>query len=718
MRRSAAVKTWVWRPVVLSLLLLSSMRPLSAQVITVTNTADSGPGSLREAIANAQDGYTINFNLISPATILLNSPLTLGPSVTIAGPGASNLAISGGDGVVVFIVNGGASATIFGLTIEHGSSQLGGGIFNAGTLTLTSCVISNNTLGIQYGGGIFNSGTLSLINSTVSGNSVAASGEMVYGGGIYIDQGTVSLTNTTVSNNTAGGSQSSDSWGGGIYNQGILTLTNTTVSNNIALGSVPLPTFPLSSAGSGGGIYSATLDIPTPRVTLTNSAVSNNTADEYGGILSGGFVGLVSSTVSGNHAIYEAGGIETAGYGFGSFINSTISENSCGSAEYPYCGGAGGFNSSGSLGNLIAATILFTTISGNSCYGPSSGSCVGGMLALFNNPNYLKGTILANNQGGNCSSLNFGPFMASSLGYNLSDDATCASTFVQTGDLNSTPAGLDPRGLQDNGGPTQTVALLASSPAVDAIPVNSCIDTTQFPPTPLTTDQRGVYRPQGSGCDIGSYELQQIPVSGICNGIFNGTFQGNLAVASGDICTFVDGAITGNVVQSGGILRLANVTVGGNVQATGGTRLIGPSTTITGDLRIQNVPSGGAQDSICGLKLQGNLQFQNNRVALVIGSPSSCVGSTIGGTLQVSNNTASTIVDGAVVTGTLQVNNNSGATKVDNNSVTSDLQVQNNASVAIFDNTVNGKLQCGGNKAITGGGNTVSGTKQGQCASF
>src|SRR5262249_43599971 len=90
-------------------------------------------------------------------------------------------------------------------------------------------------------------------------------------------------------------------------------------------------------------------------------------------------------------------------------------------------------------------------------------------------------------------------------GYNLSDDATC--NLRGTGDRNSTPASLDPRGLQDNGGPTQTIALMAFSPAVDAVPVTPTNFCTQSDgATPVATDQRGVPRPQGFACDTGAYE--------------------------------------------------------------------------------------------------------------------------------------------------------------------------------------------------------------------
>ncbi|MBV9768659.1 MAG: hypothetical protein JOZ32_03735 [Bryobacterales bacterium] len=86
------------------------------------------------------------------------------------------------------------------------------------------------------------------------------------------------------------------------------------------------------------------------------------------------------------------------------------------------------------------------------------------------------------------------------------------------GDLNSTPAGLDPAGLQNNGGPTQTIALLPTSPAVNAMPlspINYC--TALDGVTPVATDQRGVPRPQGPACDMGAFEL--VPTV-LCTGCY------------------------------------------------------------------------------------------------------------------------------------------------------------------------------------------------------
>jgi hypothetical protein len=111
--------------------------------------------------------------------------------------------------------------------------------------------------------------------------------------------------------------------------------------------------------------------------------------------------------------------------------------------------------------------VTNSTFSGNS-------ASYGGGISNGNSGLTVKNTIFANtSSGGNCLLAPQGSL--TSAGHNLSDDATCA--FSGPGELNSTPAGLDPSGLQNNGGSTQTIALLATSPAVDAIPlspVNYC----------------------------------------------------------------------------------------------------------------------------------------------------------------------------------------------------------------------------------------------------
>jgi hypothetical protein len=163
----------------------------SGNTITVKNTNDSGPGSLRYAIASANSGDTINFKLIYPATITLTTgTLNIGTSLTISGPGPLNLAISGNNVVRVLYISSGATVRISGVTIENGVAPIGdcvfanggGGVCNFGTLTLINSTISGNSAG--YGGGILNFGTMTVTNSTVSGNVASIGPSLGDGGGI------------------------------------------------------------------------------------------------------------------------------------------------------------------------------------------------------------------------------------------------------------------------------------------------------------------------------------------------------------------------------------------------------------------------------------------------------------------------------------------------------------------------------------------------------
>lgn len=196
---------------------------------------------------------------------------------------------------------------------------------------------------------------------------------------------------------------------------------------------------------------------------------------------------VTGSTFSGN----IGGGIFSGGTG--SVTNSTFSGNS---SLY-----GGGVLNSGVL------NVSFSTFSGNSASNQGGGIYNEGTLTV-------KNTLLANTAtGGNCGNSSG---TLTSDGYNLSDDISCTTYFSGTGDLNNTSAGLSSAGLANNGGPTQTIALLPTSPAVDAIPLTPANYCTDVAGNPVTADQRGVTRPQGTGCDIGAYELvQSIPFSAL-----------------------------------------------------------------------------------------------------------------------------------------------------------------------------------------------------------
>jgi hypothetical protein len=163
-----------------------------------------------------------------------------------------------------------------------------------------------------------------------------------------------------------------------------------------------------------------------------------------------------------------------------------------------------------------------------------------------------------------------------------------------------------------------------------------------------------------------------------CSVTYNSNFTGNLVISSGLTC-IINGSVTGNVTENGGGLYTSNATIGGNLQITGGGTFSMAATAVNGDVQIQNIPAGSAQNQICGTKVKGNLTFHNNGTAVAIGTTSaSCLGNTIGNDLQINNNVA---------------------------------------SVQVSDDAVTGNLQCQNNSVITGGGDTAK-SLQGQCASF
>ena len=165
---------------------------LHAATFTVTTTSDSGPGSLRQAIIDANatgGGIIINFN--TTGSITLASPLpAISTNMAIAGPGTNLLSVSGNNLVRVLKLNIGTTNIISGLTIANGRATgyaNGAAIANAGSLTISNCALINNTNFGGWGGAIYNSGALSILDSTISGNTVY--GESGGNGGSYTSGG-------------------------------------------------------------------------------------------------------------------------------------------------------------------------------------------------------------------------------------------------------------------------------------------------------------------------------------------------------------------------------------------------------------------------------------------------------------------------------------------------------------------------------------------------
>ena len=255
----------------------------------------------------------------------------------------------------------------------------------------------------------------------------------------------------------------------GIYNFGTLALTNSTVRNNYIYKNCAN-----YCAGIGAGIR----NVGMGSVTISNTTIANNSIHIY-----------CSPRNYPHLCAAYGGGISNEGGGHVAIVNSTLSGNSV-SGEMngqPFgCCGAIFM----SLDNQTSLTINNSTIAGNSATG-SVGGIVGVTTVISN-------SILANNLGGNCS----GSMV--SKGYNISSDGTC--NFNGPGDLNNHDPLLSP--LQNNGGPTDTMALLPGSLAIDAGNPGGCTDGKG---NLLKTDQRGMPRPDKedhAGCDIGAFESQ------------------------------------------------------------------------------------------------------------------------------------------------------------------------------------------------------------------
>jgi hypothetical protein len=537
----------------------------SAATDTVTNCSGSPStlGSLPFEVANANSGDTITFALSpSCATINLTATIEISQNLTITGPGAGTLAVSGGASITVFQVDSSATATISGLTIEDGYDfYTAGGIDNQGTLSVDDSTFTGDDGGAYNCGAIDNFDTLSVTDSTFTDNGgrmtdICNDNPVTYQGppgtpafatitdSTFTDSNGygASLTNEYNSTMNISGSTftgNSNSNGAGVIGSGAqgdggtLTVSDSTFSGN--------------DGGEGGAIQ-----VDSGTGTITDSTFTDNTGGAHAGAIDiadaaadcgacggTGTVTISGSTFSGNQSNANDGGAILNGNGGGSgavtVTNSSFSGNSVGAG---YGGGA-----IANLGGTFALTN--STLSGNTA--PAS---MGG--GLYNAAALTMGaTIVANNTGGDCSG-----GLTTDLGYNLDDDGTCGLT--GTGDLSDTPAGLDPSGLEDNGGPTQTIALEPGSTAIDEVS-----DGTLCP----ATDQRGA--PRTTPCDIGAYDTDwgpavELDVSGTQTAGGSTTLSYTTNAPGGTIsgtltCTTVDG---GTPISSG--LAAGSYTVDGS----------------------------------------------------------------------------------------------------------------------------------------------------------
>ena len=420
------------------------------------------------------DSWSVSNEVILNAAIACYNGKTAAGSYTLSLSGdigltASTRAIANATANVILVIEGGgytvdgqgttgvrpftiAADTVVrvqNMTITGGNTGSGGGIQNAGTLTVINSTVRDNYADAA-GGGIDNRGRLSVTNSTVSHNEASDESTTGSGGGIN-NSGTVGIVNSTISDNAA-------DYGGAIYSQSALTINGSTFSGN-------------SATDVGGAISSqGTLNI------MSSTLSGNSTAGEGGGLyVVGGSATVQNSTLSGNTGA-NGGGVALAADGVLMTVqNSTVSGNVASN------NGGGFFVHVGATLNVIDSTVTANHADGD-----------GGGVQAGEGQVRLRNTIVSGNTAGGTGPDVSGAFTSND--YNLVGDSSGASYTPGGHDLSGVDPQLGP--LQDNGGPTWTHAVPFGSPAFN-------MGMTYF-----AIDQRGMRRPALGADDIGAYEQQ------------------------------------------------------------------------------------------------------------------------------------------------------------------------------------------------------------------
>ncbi len=391
--------------------------------VVVTNTADSGPGSLRQAILDVETGGTIAFDpsLAGGRILLTSGQLVISRSLTIDASAAVSVTVDGNRADRVFTIAEGAMVELIALTITGGQAPVndaetighGGGILNLGDLTLTGCTVIDNRAGDGPnpsfvdcpivpvasggdGGGIFSAGRLIIHETNVISNTAGSGGRSLdscgpgpggpggNGGGIS-SSGVAEITDSVVQTNQAGNGGSwgfpdvtrgSGGHGGGLYSTGAVTITRSLiVENSAGNGFVDdwewYDYFPGSPGGAGGGIYSGA----SGRLVLIDSDVQGNTSGSGrntansaggfgGGLYSGGVAWIDGSAFVFNRAAecQRQGGYGGAIANRGTLVlrGSVLDANASGTS---FEGGGGGHG--GGLWNQGVAHVIDSAIVNN-----------------------------------------------------------------------------------------------------------------------------------------------------------------------------------------------------------------------------------------------------------------------------------------------------------------------------------------------------------------
>ena len=403
----------------------------------VTNTNDSGAGSLRAALASAAANGSGNItfdptvftasNTAAQNTITLTSAtLNIPSNTTITGPTTGSgatlknlVTVSGNNGLTDFIVNSGVTgAAIAHLIVTGANLSLNSGIVAGVAVTSGGTGYTNPAVTINDP-----TGTGATATATVSGGAISA---------IYVTNPGTGYTapSVTVSDPTGTGATVTVSQGSGIFNAGTLTVSMSTISANAAI--------------EGGGIFNN----PGATLTLSTSTFTNNTAASGGGLFSAGTLMVTNSTFSGNSA--------------------ACNSSSC-------VANGGGISSTNSF------TLTGSTVSGNSatCSGAASGAGGGGIAVVGATVTLANSVVAGNSTSSTCAAVAgyadiLGNYAPTSGGGNVVGTSS-------SGTSNVNPM-LAPLG--NYGGPTQTMIPLPGSPVICAI----------SPSSATGTDQRGLPR--------------------------------------------------------------------------------------------------------------------------------------------------------------------------------------------------------------------------------
>lgn len=576
----------------------------------VTTLQDNVKGSLRYCIDNAPSGSTITFAQYLKGVIkLTGGDLTFagGKQFTLRGPGADQITISGGTANAFIKVSEGAGLNISNLSFKNSQTVIYGFIQNAGTLTITNSIISNNEeiAGDHgYGAGIYNykTGILSVSNSTISGNKIIGQNS---GQGAGIDnEGKLTVTNTTISNNSASSSSSYNSGGGitntvtgtillvgstishnsansssntvvggGIDNYGKMTVTNSTISNNS-----------ISTSGTNNGFGGGIINETAGTLSITNSTISHNSASTKTGSFGGGIhnqgkltvnhSSILNNSVSSPSDNNYGGGIHNISTGTISLTNSTISNNLASSSNDN--GEGGGIDNHGKM------TVTNSTISNNSVSGPGSSGFGGGIFNDTASTISLIGSTISNNLNSSKG--------ADSIGGGIDNQGELTVT-------NSTISNNTSVGNLGYGGAiynyTAGTIWLTDSTISNNLASSSTISNN------LASSSGG----EGAG-------------GGIDNGgnltVINSTIVGNKAV--GKILNIIGGGIFSEVFHKGTFAVIRFSTIYGNAAGTGGGIWIDPtgSSNLTISSSIVAANSAQIAPGISGTMISGGYNLLQN----------------------------------------------------------------------------------------------------------